>query len=156
MSKECPATGEVVLYLECLECDDKVCRTQDRPRMTNEEKEEYMMQVLQRECAKYGYKCEKKFGIVYIMSKYERWYFKPYIEGNHVKLMHQNSRVKKFEWHKQFTKRLTYVQLVRYIYEHEHAKFYPEFIPVTIITDQYKESCCRSDKKRNSIRYATI
>lgn len=138
MSKECPATGEVVLYLECLECDDKVCRTPDRPHMKTDEKEEQMMKVLQKECAKYGYECEEKFGNVYITSKYERWYFKPYVEGNYVKLMHQNSRPRKYEWHKQFTKRLTYAQLVRYIYEHEHAKFYPEFIHVTIITDHQR------------------
>lgn len=26
MAKWCPLTGEKVLYLECLECDDKVCK----------------------------------------------------------------------------------------------------------------------------------
>lgn len=25
MSKRCPASGELVLYLDCKECDDKVC-----------------------------------------------------------------------------------------------------------------------------------
>lgn len=26
MAKWCPLTGEKVLYLECLECDEKVCK----------------------------------------------------------------------------------------------------------------------------------
>ena len=26
MAKWCPITGEKVLYLECLECDDKICK----------------------------------------------------------------------------------------------------------------------------------
>jgi len=30
MSKYCPAYGRVVLYLDCLECDDKICR-KERP-----------------------------------------------------------------------------------------------------------------------------
>lgn len=27
MAKTCPVTKEKVLYLECLECEDKMCRT---------------------------------------------------------------------------------------------------------------------------------
>lgn len=30
MSKICPHTNSIVLYLECLECDDKICRTSQR------------------------------------------------------------------------------------------------------------------------------
>lgn len=29
MSKICPMTGDVVLYLECIECDEKVCRRKE-------------------------------------------------------------------------------------------------------------------------------
>lgn len=116
--------------------------------MTNDEREKRMMKVLQIECAKYGYKCEKKFGIVYITSKYEGWSFKPYIEGNHVKLMHRNNKGEKMEWHKQFTKKLTYKQLVQYIYEHEHSKFYPGYTHVTVVKDCNKAKDFHLTKKR--------
>lgn len=155
MSKECPTTGEVVLYLECLECDDKICRDKN-PRMSDTEVEEHMMDVLQTECDKYGYKCEDIFGTIYISSKFEHWSFKPYREGNYIKLMHQNPYGKKIEWHKQFTEKLTYVQLVRYIYEHEHAKFYPGFFPTTVIKNHPKDTYNRSARNRSRMKYATI
>ena len=35
MAKWCPITGEKVLYLECLECDDKICKNPKQEKQTN-------------------------------------------------------------------------------------------------------------------------
>lgn len=38
MSKICPINNSIVLYLDCLECDDKICKKQHKvPRMSNNE-----------------------------------------------------------------------------------------------------------------------
>ena len=38
MSKICPINNSIVLYLDCLECDDKICKQQHKvPRMSNNE-----------------------------------------------------------------------------------------------------------------------
>ena len=39
MAKWCPITGEKVLYLECLECDDKICKNPKQEKQTDESKE---------------------------------------------------------------------------------------------------------------------
>jgi|MGYP000001198275 hypothetical protein len=40
MAKWCPITGEKVLYLECLECDDKICKSPKQEKQTDESKEQ--------------------------------------------------------------------------------------------------------------------
>lgn len=105
--------------------------------MTIEEKNE-MMSVIERVCEKYQFTCREQFGIVYIATKFERWHFKMYAEGQRVRLMHQNSKGRHFaEWHEQFTQSLSYSELIQYIYEHERAKYYPGFINPTILRSHH-------------------
>ena len=39
MAKRCPLTGDVVLYLECVECEEKECRTMEETAQKKEDKE---------------------------------------------------------------------------------------------------------------------
>lgn len=101
--------------------------------MTSEERHEIVSEI-EHVCEKYQFVCREQFGIVYIATKFERWHFKLYTEGQRVRLMHQNSKGRRFcEWHEQFTQCLSYSELIQYIYEHEQAKYYPGFIEPTIL-----------------------
>lgn len=39
MSKICPVTKDVVLYLDCLECDDKVCKNNSNENIKENDNE---------------------------------------------------------------------------------------------------------------------
>ena len=72
---------------------------------------------------KYNVRVNKKFGRVYLYTKFEEFYFE---ESNspYVKLMHYG-RVSsaKNEYHVQFTKELSLEQVFIYITQHTKAKY---------------------------------
>lgn len=73
-------------------------------------------------CAEHGYGIETVFNQVHIKGKYERWYFEECSDPNSkVRLMHENRTGN--GWHEQFREHISPALLVRYIYEHETAKF---------------------------------
>lgn len=85
--------------------------------------EEEIFDEVTKECKKYGYSCQLSFDRIVIISKYEAWYFVPKEHG-FIKLMHGDTLgTKPSRYHKQFCRKLTIEQIIRYIHEHEVAKF---------------------------------
>lgn len=78
---------------------------------------------------KYGISCDIKFGVVFLRTACEEFYF-VLNEDRNIKLMHRNTcnkanRTLKFshEYHHQFTKVMTYEELMRYIVNHTKARY---------------------------------
>lgn len=81
---------------------------------------------------KYDLLIEKKFGRVYINTKYEQFYFE---ENNKqkVKLMHLGRiSSSKSDFHVQWYKNLTFEQICIYVSEHTRAKYSNQFIRFSI------------------------
>lgn len=98
---------------------------------TNSENEhiETPEQEIQRLALLYGVSCEIKFDLVFLRTKCEEFYFS-LTDGDTIRLMHKNScnRTKKglkfsHEYHHQFTKQITYEELMKYIVKHTKARY---------------------------------
>lgn len=82
------------------------------------------LEKVQAVCKQYGYRAYLQFNQIHIITKWEAWYFVP-VELGTIKLMHGNSigQVQR-GYHRQFYgRKLSYEQLLTYVYEHESAKY---------------------------------
>lgn len=78
---------------------------------------------------KYGVSCDIRFGIVFLKTACEEFYFA--LNGTDIiKLMHRNAcnkscKTLKFshEYHHQFTKHMTYEELMKYIVHHTKSRY---------------------------------
>lgn len=105
-----------------------------KPSGIVKKKEECEMTIAEQEvkkvqeiCDRYGYQAYAAFDEIYIKTKYELWRFMPSQDNREpIRLMHQGILTnKKDPWHKQFSKKLTYQQLVQYVKEHEEYRYAP-------------------------------
>jgi len=76
-----------------------------------------------RLCEKYKYNCFLRFNEIHIISKYEAWYLIPK-ENGVISLYHGNS-IGQIQngYHRQFSRKLTYEDILIYISEHENSKY---------------------------------
>lgn len=84
---------------------------------------ETVLKEVEQECRKYNYHAELRFDEIHIRTKFESWYFVPN-ENGIIKLMHGNT-VGHFSerFHTQFSRKMSYKDMVQYIHEHETAKY---------------------------------
>lgn len=84
---------------------------------------ETVLKEVKQECRKYNYHAELRFDEIHIRTKFESWYFVPN-ENGIIKLMHGNT-VGHFpeRFHTQFSRKMSYKDMVQYIHEHETAKY---------------------------------
>lgn len=108
---------------------------------TNVSFEEIELAKLKAECRKFGYKAFLRFGELHIRTRFEAWYFFPNDNGC-IKLMHGNTIGPEPErYHKQFSRKMNYHQLVCYIHEHEEAKYAGKAVNFTFTkTGAYKKA----------------
>lgn len=81
--------------------------------------------VLEELCKQYGYTAKDVFGEFHIYTKFEAWKFTP-VSNNNAKtqLMHGNEPGNKpNNWHIQFRDYASLEEIVRYVHEHEAAKY---------------------------------
>ena len=80
---------------------------------------EEVLREVKQECKKYNYCAELRFNEIHIQTKFESWYFVPN-ESGIIKLMHGNTIGHISErFHKQFSRKMSYKDMVQYIHEHE-------------------------------------
>lgn len=85
-------------------------------------------------CKEYGFQMECKFGIFYIKPHYEKWRFAPPGMGKttlyHCPLRPYRKRKleRKRNYHIQFQEKIPMQGIIKYIYEHEQAKYTDETI----------------------------
>lgn len=86
---------------------------------------EIQLYTLEEICKRYGYIVKDYFGEFHIYTKYESWKFTPRENGKgKIRLLHGNEPGKAPRgWHVQFTNYIDMEELVRYIHEHETAKY---------------------------------
>lgn len=84
---------------------------------------------IKRLAVKYGVSCDIRFGLVFLKTACEEFYF-ALNSGENIKLMHRNAcnkscKTQKFshEYHHQFTKNMTYEELMKYIVKHTKARY---------------------------------
>ena len=88
-------------------------------------KNEIQLYTLEKLCEPYGYLVKEAFGEFHIYTKFESWKFVPR-EGSQgkIKLMHGNEPGHApHDWHLQFHRQIGLEELIRYIHEHEEAKY---------------------------------
>lgn len=92
---------------------------------------ELELEKVEKECQLYKYRAFLVFDQIHIQTKFEKWYFIPH-ENGCIKLMHSNC-ISAYEnkYHKQFSRKMNYRQLVTYIHEHETAKYTNQTIRFT-------------------------
>lgn len=84
---------------------------------------EEVLREVKQECKKYNYCAELRFNEIHIQTKFESWYFVPN-ECGIIKLMHGNTIGHISErFHKQFSRKMSYKDMVQYIHEHETSKY---------------------------------
>lgn len=84
---------------------------------------ETVLKEVEKECRKYNYHAELRFDEIHIQTKFESWYFVPN-ENGIIKLMHGNTVGHVSEkFHKQFSRKMSYKDMIQYIHEHETAKY---------------------------------
>lgn len=78
---------------------------------------------IQTECSKYGYHAFLQFDQIHIRTKGEEWYFVPEnIRNGVITLMHRSSGIQD-KYHRQFQRRISYSDLIKYVHEHEQYRF---------------------------------
>lgn len=79
-------------------------------------------------CDTYNYSIKEKYGLIYISTKYEKWYFTMTQTGM-IRLYHQNGFKKQCsDYHKQFTRKMNLKSLVDYIHQHEIYRYGPAWV----------------------------
>ena len=78
---------------------------------------------------KYGIMCDVKLGVVFLRTVCEEFYFTLNDSGS-IRLMHRNTvnksnKTLKFshEYHHQFTRKMTYEELMKYIVNHTKSRY---------------------------------
>lgn len=80
------------------------------------------IEKIQAECKKYGYETEYKFDEVFIKTRFENW--KVCVNKGFTKLSHMNVlQMTQGIYHIQFEKKISATELIRYIHNHETAKY---------------------------------
>lgn len=96
-------------------------------------------------CDKYKFECCLRFDEVYIKTPFDSWYFIPTRHHN-IKLMHGNTMGRFPQgYHVQFHHKISYDNLLRYIYEHGLGKYKGYKMNFTFDKDGY----FIEDKQRN-------
>lgn len=102
--------------------------------LTQTENIEMQFATLQNICKQYGYIAKNLFGEFHILSRYEEWKFVPTKDNKgKLRLLHGNRPGHDPNgYHVQFCEYMDYEEMVRYINEHERAKFLGEHIKFSV------------------------
>ncbi len=116
--------NEVISFHRYQQTPKKEIKVKGDKRMSNYRNfNETVLKEVEQECRKYNYHAELRFDEIHIRTKFESWYFVPN-ENGIIKLMHGNT-VGHFSerFHTQFSRKMSYKDMVQYIHEHETAKY---------------------------------
>lgn len=93
------------------------------PYITDEVELRQEFRTVNTLCKFYGFNCSLRFNQIHITTNCEAWYFIPRKDGI-IKLYHGNS-IGQLQngYHKQFSRKMNYAEVLVYIKEHRDAKF---------------------------------
>ena len=81
--------------------------------------------IIEEACKEHGWEYDERFGLIYIHTKVESWYFE--LTNGKIKLMHKNTRYSASgDYHVQWRKFVTPKYLISYINSHGKKKYTPQ------------------------------
>lgn len=87
------------------------------------------LEKVQELCKPYGFKAYLRFDELHIDTRREGWYFVPSQDNKEIiRLMHRNAsysmmNLRKERYHKQFSRKISYEDLLEYISDHEKYRY---------------------------------